>query len=161
MAYRTGLKRLFTVCTLCWLGVCLIGGITVSRAPGRMTMTPVVFGQAPATGEWTGYTKDLLKGLTGSEYEAIRNSYFFRNVAATVSQARHSISLSKLSFGNVMAAGERPDKPDRSSVNAQWMNTSKVNVPAWLAIVTIPPILLYVIGFVVIPRLTGGFESSE
>src|SRR5579863_1111360 len=95
MDHRKAIKRLYTVFTICWLGVCSIGGVLVAESHGR-GMTPTASGQASPAGEWTGYTKDLLKGVAGNEYDAIRKSYFFQNVAATVWEAGHRIRSATL-----------------------------------------------------------------
>jgi len=156
MDHRTGFKRLYTAFTICWIGVCLIGGVAVSSAPG--TTTPIVPGQAPAAGEWTGYTRDLVKGLTGSEYDAIRKSYFFRSFAAVVWEAGQGISSIS---DNLVADAEQPEKPERVGFIARLMSTSKEDILAWLAVTIVPPIVVYVLGFVAVPRIAGSFKSGE
>jgi hypothetical protein len=156
MDHRTGFKRLYTAFTVCWIGVCLIGGVAVSSAPG--TTTPVVPGLAPVAGEWTGYTRDLVKGLTGSEYDAIRKSYFFRSFAGAVWEAREGIS----SFSDDLIPGtEQQQKAEPVGFIARLMSTRKEDMLAWLAVTIVPPIVVYILGFVAVPRIAGSFKSGE
>jgi hypothetical protein len=155
MDHRTGFKRLYTAFTICWIGVCLIGGVAVSSAPGPTT--PIVPGQAPAAGDWTGYTRDLVKGLTGSEYDAIRKSYFFRSFAGAVREAGQSIS----SISDIMADTGQQQKPEPAGFIARLMSTRKEDMLAWLAVTIVPPIVVYVLGFVAVPRIAGSFKSGE
>lgn len=157
MDYRTRFKRLYTVFTFCWLGACLIGGVAVGSAPVRATMIPSASGQPPAVGEWTSYTRNLLKGITGSEYEAIRNSYFLRNVAAAVWEAKQDIS----SAGNAFITDpERQDNPQRFGFITRLLATSGADILAWLAVTIIPPILVYVLGSIALPKIAGGPNDS-
>jgi len=114
--------------------------------------------QPPAAGEWTIYTRNLVRGITGSEYEAIRNSYFFRNVAATVWEAKQDISSAANTF---MTDPERQDNPQRFGFIARLMATSGGDILAWLAVTIIPPILVYVLGSIAVPKIAGGFKSAE
>ena len=52
-------------------------------------------------------------------------------------------------------------QPEDFGVIARLMTLSKADVLAWLAITTIPPVLVYVVGFVAIPRIAGGIKSRE
>jgi|SRR5580692_1189615 hypothetical protein len=156
MDHRTGFKRLYTAFTICWIGVCLIGGVAVSSVPG--TTTPIVPGQAPPAGEWTGYTRDLVKGLTGSEYDAIRKSYFFRSFAGAVWAARRDISSIS---DDLVADAAQQEKPERAGFIARLMSTRKEDILAWLAVTIVPPIVVYILGFVAVPRIAGSLKSGE
>jgi hypothetical protein len=158
MDYRTRFKRFYSVFTICWLGVCLAAGIAVSSAPVRETLIPTPSGHAPPAGEWASYTRNLLQGMTGSEYEAMRKSYFFRSVAATVWEAGRSIS----SVGYSLVAGtERPGNPQYFGFVARLMSTRGEDLLAWLAVTIIPPVLVYVLGFIAVPKIAGAFKSGE
>jgi hypothetical protein len=161
MDHRKALKRLYTAFTICWLGVCSVGGVVVAASQGRGTITPTASGQTPATGEWTGYTKDLLKGIAGSEYEAIRKSYFFQDVAAAVWETGRRISSINLTKGAFVTDTGQKDTPESLDFIARFMRTTQKGILAWLAVTIIPPFLVYVLGFVAIPKMAGGFKSEE
>jgi hypothetical protein len=118
-------------------------GSAVASAPVRAIMITTAFAQPPAAGEWTSYTRNLVRGITGSEYEALRNSYFFRNVAATVWEAKQDISTVGSTF---MTDPERKGNPQRFGFIARLVATSGGDILAWLAVTIIPPILVYVFG---------------
>jgi hypothetical protein len=161
MDYRTRFKRFCKVFTICWLGVCLIGGIAVSSVPIRGTMVSIA---SPVAGGWTSYTKDLIKGLTGSEYDAIRSSYFVRNVAAAAWEAKREIASSNLvNFSNdgLTADTDRKGNPERFGFVARLMATGNEEVLMWFAITVIPPIVVYLLGFIAVPKIAGAFKSGE
>jgi hypothetical protein len=147
MDYRRRFKRLYLALTVCWIGVCSIGGIiAVSSAHGlRAYARPL----AP---------RNLLKDLTGSEYEALRQSYFFRNLAGVLIQAGHSVSAAT---DSLIADVEIQDQPEEFGVIARLLATNKADVLAWLAITAFPPILVYILAFVAFPRIAGGFKSGQ
>jgi hypothetical protein len=145
MDYRKRLKRFYTVFVLCWIGACSIGGIAVSPARG--------FG---AHGH-ARVARDIFKNLAGPEYDAIRQSDLFRNLAAVLMQAGHRISSATDDF---IADVQTQDQPDELGVLARLMTASEAEVIAWLAITVIPPILAWVLGFVVIPRIAGASNSG-
>jgi len=157
MDYRRRFKRLYTVFTVCWIGVCSIGGFALSPAGGFGSFRGPSQARAVAR-EWTGYTKDLLKDLSGPEYEVIRQSAFFQDLASTVTQAGHNISSAT---GDFIADAGIQDQPKGFSALARLTTASKTAVMAWLAITASPPILVYVLGFIAVPRIVGGFKSRE
>jgi hypothetical protein len=142
MDYRRRFKRLYTVFTLCWIGVCSIGGVAISPAGGVRAHSPTLA------------ARDLIKDLAGPEYEVIRQSSFFQNVAAVFMQAGHRISSAT---DDLIADTEVQDQPEEFGFISRLMAT-KVEVLAWFAITAIPPILAYILGFVVIPRIAGGIK---
>ena len=144
MDYRKRFKRLYTVLVVCWIGVCSIGGIAVAPARGFGG-----HGQARVA-------RDIFKDLAGPEYDAIRQSDLFRNVAAVLMQAGHRISSATDDF---IADVQTQDQPDELGVLARLMTASQAEVIAWLAITAIPPIVAWVLGFVVIPRIAGASNS--
>src|SRR5579863_9844869 len=87
MDYRR-FKRLYTVLTVCWIVVCSIGGVAMSPAGGLRT-----HGHArDVAREWAGYTRDILKDLSGPEFDAIRQSSFFQSLETIMMQAGHRVS---------------------------------------------------------------------
>lgn len=157
MDYRRRFKRLYIVLTVCWIGVCSIGGFALSPAGGFGTLRGPSQARAVAR-EWTGYTRDLLKDLSGPEYAVIRQSAFFQDLASIVTQAGQNVSSAA---EDLIADAGIQYQPEDFGVIARLMTLSKADVLAWLAITTIPPVLVYVVGFVAIPRIAGGIKSRE
>jgi hypothetical protein len=157
MDYRRRLKRLYTVLTVCWIGVCSIGGFALSPAGGSGIFRGPSQARAVAR-EWTGYTRDLLKDLSGPEYAVIRQSAFFHDLTSILMQASHSVSSST---DELIAETKFRDGPEGFGALAGLRTASKTDAMAWLAITASPPILVYVIGFIAVPRIVGGFKSRE
>jgi len=143
MDYRKRFRRLYIALTICWIGACSIGGIALSPARG--------FGAH----SHARVARDIFKGLAGPEYDVIRQSELFRNLAAVFMQAGHRVSSATDEF---IADVETQDQPDELGVLARLMTATETEVIAWLAITAIPPILAWVLGFVVIPKIAGGIK---
>jgi hypothetical protein len=152
---RTKFKRLYMVLTICWVAICCIGGFALSPAGGLGLRGPT---QARAVArEWVGYSRDFFKDISGPEYAAIRQSAFFQDLASLMMQAGHN--LASTADGMIADAGIQ-ESPQELGMMARLMTARKTEVLAWLGVTAVPPILVYLLVFVALPKIAG-FRSEE
>ncbi|HEY3824452.1 MAG TPA: hypothetical protein VGL82_07825 [Bryobacteraceae bacterium] len=152
---HTRFKRWYTVLTICWIGACFIAPLALVSAGGSLRGPS----QARVVArEWVGYSRDFFKDISGPEYVAIRQSAFFQDLASLMMQAGHN--LASTADGMIADAGIE-ESPQESGMMARLMTVNKTEVLAWLGVTALPPILVYLLAFVALPKIAGPRSEEQ
>jgi hypothetical protein len=156
MDYRAKFRRWYTVLTICWIGFCIIGGFALASAGSLGLRRPT---QARAVArEWVGYSKNILKDISGPEYAFIRQTAFFQDLTSLMMQAGHNLASTA---DDMIADAGIQESPQDLGVMARLMTVNKTEVAAWLGVTAVPPILVWLLALIALPKIAAPVSEEQ